>query len=393
MTRKVFGDLCGRSVSWVDKVESGERALLRLPMLERVAEVLNISVQTLTEDRENAPPSSPCLDTFEVTEIRHALQRYQAISTVHRQPSQDGPPPLPRLQQQVTYAWLSFQNARYPVLGQVIPSLLRAAQDAAIYWSAQDDDGLQARTLLSQAYQVTASTLWKLKEIDLAWLAAERGLIVAEHTGDSLLISDAVRRVAQGLMNAGQPAESLQLLYADANRLEPALGTASEEYLSLYGMLFLMGSAVAARDGQVRLAKELLTEGEAVSMRLGEDRNERYTAFGPTNVQLHRVSALVETGDGGVAVEVATRVNPDGLARLPRERRANFLIDAARGWFQAGNHEQAVNTLLDAEALAANEVRCRPIARNLVRELQRAQIAKPSWPLQQLIGRVGLAPS
>jgi hypothetical protein len=170
------------------------------------------------------------------------LQRYQAISTVLRPALQDEPPPLAQLQRQVTYVWVAFQNARYPVLGQVIPSLLRGAQDAVMYWSGLDDHRLQARTLLSQAYQVTASTLWKLKETDLAWLAAERGLTIAEQTGDSLLISDAARRVAHGLMNLGQRGESLELLFADINRLEPRLGTATTEHLSLYGMLFLLGS-------------------------------------------------------------------------------------------------------------------------------------------------------
>jgi len=32
--------MVGRSVSWLDKVERGERSLLRLPMLDRVAGAL-----------------------------------------------------------------------------------------------------------------------------------------------------------------------------------------------------------------------------------------------------------------------------------------------------------------------------------------------------------------
>jgi transcriptional regulator with XRE-family HTH domain len=43
LTRKQFADLRGRSVSWVDKVEAGERGLSRPPTLERAAEVLSIS--------------------------------------------------------------------------------------------------------------------------------------------------------------------------------------------------------------------------------------------------------------------------------------------------------------------------------------------------------------
>src|SRR5439155_23658559 len=137
--------------------------------------------------------------------------------------------------QQVTYAWSSFQNAHYPVLGRVLPGLLRDAQDAVAQCAGDQRAG--AQTALSQAYQVTASALWKMKEIDLAWLAAERALVLAEDVGDPLLVSDAARRVAQGLMATNHGEQALSLLRADIDRLEPGIATASAEYLSLYGML------------------------------------------------------------------------------------------------------------------------------------------------------------
>jgi transcriptional regulator with XRE-family HTH domain len=40
--RQRFADMVGRSMSWLGKVEKGERSLLRLPILERVAAVLDI---------------------------------------------------------------------------------------------------------------------------------------------------------------------------------------------------------------------------------------------------------------------------------------------------------------------------------------------------------------
>ncbi|MGQ0777528.1 MAG: helix-turn-helix domain-containing protein [Pseudonocardiales bacterium] len=41
LSRQWFADLVGRSASWVDKIENGGRSLLRLPMLERVADALH----------------------------------------------------------------------------------------------------------------------------------------------------------------------------------------------------------------------------------------------------------------------------------------------------------------------------------------------------------------
>jgi transcriptional regulator with XRE-family HTH domain len=111
LTRQQFADLCGRSPSWVDKVERGERALLRLPMLERVADVLRIPVDVLTDPEQARTAAGACLDAFEIRAIREALQRYGAITKVLRSPvASDRWPDVSRVRQQVAYAWSSFQN-------------------------------------------------------------------------------------------------------------------------------------------------------------------------------------------------------------------------------------------------------------------------------------------
>src|SRR5262249_6558048 len=179
---------------------------------------------------------------------------------------------------------------------------------------------------LSQAYQVTASTLGKLNEVDLAWLAAERGFILAEETGDSLLISDAARRVAQGLMLVSHYDQALELVRANIERLEPGRGTGSAAYLSLYGMLFLRGAVVAALANKRGVARDLLEEGHSVARQLGYDGNECYTAFGPTNVHLHHMAVLLHLGDGAGAVNIARHITADDLTRLPKERRASYYL-------------------------------------------------------------------
>jgi transcriptional regulator with XRE-family HTH domain len=388
LNRKQFADRVGRSVSWLDKVEHGERTLARLPMLERVAEALGVDVDVLVKG-EDAQEAARAIDATEIKGLREALQRYQAISTVLRPPTSYEPPDLLALRRQAEYVWTSFQSSRYSIVGRTLPGLLVVSQDAVAAYSTADDDGLLARTLLSQSYQVAASTLWKLKEPDLAWLAAERGLSLAEQTGDSLLISDAARRVAHGLMLTEHEDQALELIDLDIDRLEPDSATASPEYLSLYGMLFLMGSAVAARSRKASVVRDLLQEGQAVGQRLGGDRNERWTAFGPTNVVLHRVAALVELDEGGAALEAADDIDTGGLALLPKERRANFRIDLARAHSQRGKTDDATDELWQAFELAPDEVRCRPHVHELVTTLHH-QSPTPSLKLRQLAAAVGL---
>lgn len=392
LTRGQFADLCGRSLSWVDKVESGERGLLRLPMLERVADVLHVSVETLTGTSE-VRQARHCLDLFEISAVRAALQSYQAISRVFVPPPPEmtEPPDLDRLSQQVTYAWTVFQNAHWPLLGQALPYLLTTAQTAVAAYPGADDQARRARTLLSQAYQVTASTLQKLDEFDLAWLAAERGFVLAEETGDSLLISDATRRVAGVLMFMNYYDQALELVRADIDRLEPGRGTGSSAYLSCYGMLFLRGAVVAARAHKHAVARDLLEEGHSVARQLGYDGNERFTAFGPTNVHLHHLAVLLYHGDGARTVSAARHITADGLTRLPKERRACYYLDVARGHSLAGHHDDAVSTLLTAESLFPDEIRCRPLAIDLVEGLRRSSVGTRSTELHQLAARIGLA--
>jgi hypothetical protein len=59
-------------------------------------------------------------------------------------------------------------------------------------------------------------------------------------------------------------------------------------------MLFLLGVVAAVRRSDRSLSRDLLGEGATVADRLGADGNARYTAFGPTNVVLHRVAALTD---------------------------------------------------------------------------------------------------
>src|SRR4051795_10374172 len=78
LTRQQFADLVGRSMSWVDKVETGQRGLVRLPMLEAVAAALQVDIAALTDDDvANRAVRTP--DLVEVRAIRAALGSYRVF--------------------------------------------------------------------------------------------------------------------------------------------------------------------------------------------------------------------------------------------------------------------------------------------------------------------------
>jgi transcriptional regulator with XRE-family HTH domain len=368
LTRQVFADRMGKSLSWVDKIRAGDRQLDRLSVLRQIASVLNISLAVLI-DAEEAERRQTCPDDREIDAVRQALRRYDTITNVFRPNGDELPEPnLAKLEGAVRFGWMAFQAANYQVIGQLLADLIRDVQAAV--WQLGNDERRQAQTWLAWTYQLTAATAFKLGDAQLGWVAADRGIQVAEQTGDPTLIGSAARRVAHALSAAHQSDDAVQLVKSAASRLEPHLRDADPAFVSTYGMLLLKGSIAAGRLSQAADVRDL--QDEAVAARLETDRNEHWSAFGTTNVLVHRVSALADMQSGGRVIEAAADIPYGDLMHLPRERRASHLLDVTRGHLQAGQRDQASVTLLKADQLAPEEVRCRDLTRQIITDLVRS---------------------
>jgi transcriptional regulator with XRE-family HTH domain len=387
MTRQLFADLLGRSPSWVDKVETGDRRLDRLSVLDRIAEVLNVRLHVLLDDHE-FNLHAQCADPAEVAAIRAALQRYDPAVGPSQAP--DTRLDLGRLQRQVSYGWLAFQASDYAALGQILADLLTDTQRAEAELPSGERQGQSAVSLLTQTYQIIASTTRKLGHFDLEWIAADRCIAAAERTGDPLLLGGASFRLVNAFLdNNGAPA-ALVVARGAADRLAAALPSGQPGAYSLYGHLLLQGAMCAAAAENASGVQHFLREAKDAAARLGSDRNDFYTAFGPTNVLIHEVAALVELREWAPAIDVAAQIDPTRFAALPRERRANHLLGVARAHSLGGERDEALCALLEAEGLAPSEVRCRPAAHDLVTDLVRRARNRPSLNLQRLAARAGV---
>ena len=87
--------------------------------------------------------------------------------------------------------------------------------------------------------------------------------------------------------------------------------------LSIAGMLYLRTAIASARHQDRSAAMALLAEAENAAARLGRDANYWQTAFGPTNVQLHRIATSLDLGDVAWVVERGAEIDP---SNLPQER-------------------------------------------------------------------------
>lgn len=378
LTQAVFADRLGKSKSWVEKVERGERSADRLAVLEDICEILQIDVAALI-GQEPASTSLPCLDGTEVERIRSALERYDFTTA-------DGTDPdLAALRRRLEHAWAGFEFADYQVMGTVLPALLEEAQRAHSVLATR-----ASAAVLAEVYQVIASTLRKLGEHTLAWLAGDRGVAVAQHAGDAAAVAGAGFRIANALLSMGRPGQALTLNLSLADRLEPGCG--AEQVRALYGHILLQAAMAAAAVGDDRRAAELIAAAREAARRVAAGSNHYRLAFGPVNVALHEVAALVTLGENGRAVDVADSISPEGLRLLRRERRAALMVDTARACSQGGHRDEALRRLLAAEQIAAPEVRCRPIAQATITELLHRSRGVPAFALAGLAERAGVRP-
>ncbi len=288
-----------------------------------------------------------------------------AYSSAKTDDAFDTPPDIPALAAAVTRAKRDYQACRYSDVIKELPALLPRLQAACAVLDGTAR--LQACTLSAEAHHVAASILLKAGDQGLAWLAADRSMQAARASQDPVTIGSSARIVTHAMMNSGHFKAATSTASTLAATLDRDVSSHDPESLSVYGSLLLRGAIAAAQHDDRHQAHELLAEAEDAGTRLGEDRNLRWTAFGPTNAKLHRVNIAVTLGDAGTAIDVARTVD---LGKVTvTERRASFLVDTARAFLQCGKHEKAYLALRAAEEMAPEEIAGRPSVHRIVRDL------------------------
>jgi len=129
------------------------------------------------------------------------------------------------------------------------------------------------------------------------------------------------------------------------------------------------------------------TQANSVAQRLGKDANHLWTAFGPTNVAIHRVNTAVELGDIQTVLDYGLSLNTNAV---PAERRVRYLLDVARAYSMTGKRDDALGTMLTAERIAPEQVRQHHLSRKVVMALIRDSIGRPPIELEKLARRVNI---
>jgi tetratricopeptide (TPR) repeat protein len=292
-------------------------------------------------------------------------------------------PSLAELEVDLRSVFDAYQASRFGFAASRAPLLLADALLAARQY--EGDARIRANELFALSYQAAASVLTKLGESDLAWMAAERGLSAAQQAGNHAITGSLFRSVSFALLSIGRLAPAMQLTEAGAAYLQPHLTGDNGELQSVYGMLFLAGSMAASRSGDRTTTRSYLDEAEDIARQLGSDKNHLWTAFGPTNVAIHRISTAMELQDIQIALDLGPSLDTSGL---PAERRVRHLIDVARAYNLTGRADVALQTILGAEQLAPEQIRHHYLSKQLVLTWVRNVQGRPGIELDRLARRM-----
>ncbi|GAB1692778.1 helix-turn-helix transcriptional regulator [Krasilnikovia sp. M28-CT-15] len=384
MSQEVLAGIVGRTVDWLSKIENNRIDLDRLSVVRRVAEALDVTIGDLVGEPTllewNAESGKKT-----VASLREALLNYRQLSPF-AQPTTDDPPGVSEITAAVDSLWSAYQESRYGYVVARLPELLSGAQ--ATTQATTGENQQRAFALLALSYQAAAVLLTKLGESDLAWIAAERGFAAAQRSDDTVVTGSLFRSLVHTLLSTGRFTEATQLTNDAAAHLQPGLADAGPEYLSVYGTLLLAGSVAAARAEDRTSVQTFLNEADETARRIGRDGNHLWTAFGPTNVSIHRVTTAMDLGDIEFAIDLGQRVD---TSAMPIERQTRHALEVARALSARNRTEDALATLLAAEHLAPEQVRHHAISRQLVQTWMRRGRGRPGFQLAGLAQRVRVA--
>ncbi|MGH3613674.1 MAG: helix-turn-helix domain-containing protein [Pseudonocardia sp.] len=365
LSQTAVAGLVGRSESWLSQVERGLRGVDSYTVLRDLARVLRVDIDLLTDAR---PPTA-------TGDIGVPDEPVAAVERALLCGAEAGRKPVGDIRGTVICAHADYQAARYDEVLTVLPRLIAGL-----------DAGHPAPVVAG--YTVVAKTLTKIGAADLALIAADRAWAVARRAGDPADVGMAVYQVVCALLPTPRGVLAEELAAGTASEIESGSGP---DVWSVSGALWLIGAVAAARRGDATVAAARLARADRLATLVGRDGNRRWTAFGPTNVAIHRVSVAVELGDAPAALVAAGTVDLDRLPEGLHSRRVQVRLDLAWAQAQRRRDADALVTLLEVERAAPQVTRRNVVARDTIRQLLARARGTTGAAVRGLADRAGVA--
>ncbi|MFC5720018.1 helix-turn-helix domain-containing protein [Streptomyces gamaensis] len=380
LTQERLAEKARLCVDTIRKLEQNQRLTARMATLNSLARALDVETSVLL----GAPT---VLGPANGSEPASILALRQAVTPVWEFPGlgepEDVPPPsVAELRNSIRSTEDVRRRGELTKITALLPTLLADARAAVHTYSGTDRAA--ACAVLAEAYQVAATTLTAFGKEDAAFTALERSMKAAEQSDDPNLQTIGVSTLSWIFAKQGRLADAEQVAVRMAERIEPGFRSAPIE-LSLWGILLLRGTTAAVRAQRDDVAEDLLAMATAAAARIGIDRLDYATPFGPTNAGVAAVNAYVDMGKPDKALQHAQRI--PGLGHLPPTWLARHHLDRALAHAEMRRDAAATRALLTAEQTAPEWMRYHSTSRHLVAELRGRELRRSS-PIRDLAVRL-----
>lgn len=378
LTQTGLARLAGVSKSMVAKVETG-KATASSTWMGAVARALGVDVGYLAGQHAAGTPDQAAVHRH-IPDVRRSMAAWDLIDV----PEDIAPPSLDELAADVEQLGTWRRRTAYGEIGAALPRVLTGLSIAAQTLAAEQDR-IRAFALLTMAFRSANTLAHKLGYPDLSLTALDRMQWAAAHTDDELLVAMVDYLRAGALGRIGEPRGALRVLNRAMSAIEGRVGT-DAVCRAVYGCLHMKAVTVYGA----------LADADAVATHLAEagdlahglpDRVVYETVFGPANVGLHGLGALVDLAEPGKAMRVAASIElPDDM---PAERRTYFHIDRARALLLSADPDGAVEALYKARAVAPVHFQNSSTVRGTIQAVA-AQAYRPPAGLRALARSVGV---
>lgn len=370
---RVIAGLAGISSSHLHRIETGERSLDSRAQTVALANALQIAPSDLTRLPVPAPGNGN--GDVAVGAVRRALT---AVSR-NRPGGQVVPVKVLQIRAREVLTWA--RQCRQADVGAALPALIRD-----LHTSIEAGRDVAELLDLAVTLHTQGSHAWLRvmgAGLDLRLLAALVARRAAEHRDDPTMMGLAVWGDGLLMLAAGD----FDLARDELDSV--TVPTSNPESMQLAGMLALCQSLVAAADNRPADVDAALDHASELAARTG-DGNAYWLGFGPTNVALWRMAAVLEAGDYERAVTLAESIDPQ--VHPNKSRQAAYWIDYGRSLARLrGRHEDAVMALRRAEEVSPLHTLRNPFVRDVLAELvARARRDAVGRELRGMAYRAGL---
>ncbi len=363
LSRPVLGGLVGRSAEWVKAVETGRLLPPRLPMLIRLAEVLEVAdLADLTGEQRLSAATWAKAGHETLPVVSAALADYAVAS--------DDAPPLTatELEAQVRQTWTLWHGSRRQrtAVAVVLPDLITTARTAI-----RRLDGAERRraaAALAQVYHLAQLYLSFQPVPALVLLTGDRAMNAAQDADDPLAMASGAWYLNHVYRDAGQQHEArVALADQTAATLHPEDGG---EHLARFGLLHLAMALSYAKTGRDGDAWRHHDEADRAARALGPGYTHPWLIFGSGMVDAYAVTMHADLMRPGEAIAAADRLD---VASIPSATRRSFhLAETARAYSLRREPVATVHLLRRAYDESPDTTRFSLFARSALGELRQS---------------------